>query len=318
MFPPFRKKTKSRQSLRSSPSYFSVPHRWLQTDPATSALTDGSAHSTRTDIGAPHWHSWEEGRKEPFELQEVVSSVTNLMIKRMVTLLTRAVDSSSSEIDGFMGRCLLLIPVLSRGVFVLGFRILTRHRSVPWKSSWHTVRTVVPSPETSVKYTKLSHSTLLKRGFGLENRLSQNRLDWPSSLKPETTFPARARDIKKSTKLHNSSWKGALLSYQGASSFFRWRIAAPYRRKTKLHLTVVPFLSHKITWRVGRGISLFLYTVDLTGVCDMKKINTADSVKPIRAASDDLVGKFYLGPGCVGRQVAPCRSLFIYIWAVQD
>lgn len=47
--------------------------------------------------------------------------------------------------------------LLSRGVFVLGFQILTRHRSVPWKSSWHTVRTVVPLPETQTKEDKLEN-----------------------------------------------------------------------------------------------------------------------------------------------------------------
>lgn len=36
--------------------------------------------------------------------------------------------------------------LFSRGVFVLGFQILTRHRLVPWKSSWHIVRRAVPSP----------------------------------------------------------------------------------------------------------------------------------------------------------------------------
>lgn len=50
--------------------------------------------------------------------------------------------------------------LLSRGVFVLGFQILTRHRSVPWKSSWHTVRTVVPLPETQTKEDKLENKTV--------------------------------------------------------------------------------------------------------------------------------------------------------------
>lgn len=36
--------------------------------------------------------------------------------------------------------------LFSRAVFVLGFRILTRRHSVPWKSSWHIVHMVVQSP----------------------------------------------------------------------------------------------------------------------------------------------------------------------------
>lgn len=126
-----------------------------------------------------------------FELQEVVSSVTQLVwepefcgltwcsvlcvyavqaiwvrwcVWWCCSLLTGDGGFMSLEIDDVISGGVLLLAnfssqcLFSRGAFVLGFQILTRHRSVPWKSSWHIVRRAVLLPVKQTQHEKLENA----------------------------------------------------------------------------------------------------------------------------------------------------------------
>lgn len=123
----------------------------------------------------------------------------------------------------------LLTPslcVLSRGVFVLGFQILTRHRWVPWKSSWHTVRRVVLSPGTQVKDTKL------------ENIIRRTHRAFPNDLRVIVKTREQTLDFRTDSRSWGST---ALLSRVTSLYISVFYILSDV--PTQKHLKKMPFQS---------------------------------------------------------------------------
>lgn len=97
------------------------------------------------------------GRLLPSPMLEVLGKRSNLsesagikaddvtwwVISEMVTLLRVRTENWKEHPDAAHFFSLVF---RSREAFVLGSQILTRHRSVPWKSSWHIVHKVVLLP----------------------------------------------------------------------------------------------------------------------------------------------------------------------------